>query len=343
MKCILDLDEDELNLYLQSIQQPPFRAMQIWHGLYHSYFDNWDQFSNLPLLLRRQLASEFSILPIQEIKEVHTQNRSTKKVLFQLSSGNSIESVLMNSLKRTSICISSQSGCSMGCKFCATGKLGFKQNLSAGEILAQVLFFARELQKTQKKITNIVMMGMGEPFLNYEQVKKAICIINSPRGLNVGARRITVSTIGIPEGIIQFAHDFSQVNLAVSLHAATNEKRDQLVPINRKFPIEAVLKAVEQYILITNRRVTFEYVMIKGLNDSPEGANQLGVLLGGILCHVNLIPLNPCNHFAYQPSSQQSIKTFQGILEEYHVPTTIRASKGTTIQAGCGQLGGTLS
>jgi len=340
MKCILDLNKEQLRAYFHSIGQPDFRCAQVWHGLFGSYFDAWDKFTVLPLELRQQLAQDFIISPLREIDCIQSPDGFTKKVLFQLSGGNPLESVLMHYDDRISICISSQSGCTIGCKFCATGKLGWKQDLSSGEIVAQILYFAKELNEDQQKLTNIVIMGMGEPFLNYEQIKKAILTMHAPDGLNIGSRRITVSTIGIPQQIIQFAHDFSQVNLAVSLHAPTNEQRTTLIPINKKFPIEEIISAVKEYISMTNRRVTFEYVMIAGFNDSAEDANQLGRILHGLLCHVNLIPLNNTAHFNQNPPAHEKIEKFQRILNDHHIPATIRFSKGTQIQAGCGQLAG---
>lgn len=343
MKCILDLDTEELQTYFQSIQQPTFRCKQVWQGLYHSHFDAWDQFTVLPQTLRQKLAQEFIISPLQVIGSLESPDGSTQKVLFQLPGGDTLETVLMYSNQRISICISSQSGCPVGCKFCATGRLGLKQHLSSGEMLAQILFFTRALNADQRTITNVVIMGMGEPFLNYENVRKAVMIMNDHAGLNLGARRITLSTIGIPEKVIQFGRDFSQVNLAISLHAPTNKQRDELIPINKKFPIEMLMESVKEYIALTNRRVTFEYVMISGFNDSRKDAEQLGSLLQGLLCHVNLIPLNPTPHFPHTAPSASAIKSFQKILHEHGIPATIRMSKGTQIRAGCGQLAGKLS
>ena len=343
MKCILDLGKEELQTYFQAMKQPAFRCKQVWQGLYGSHFHSWDQFTTLPKEIRQNLQDEFSILPFHEVDQLLSSDGSTKKVLFQLPTGNPIETVLMKYEDRTSICISSQSGCAIGCTFCATGKLGWKQDLSSGEIVAQILYYLRELDEEQQRLTNIVVMGMGEPFLNYENLKKSILLLNDHEGLNIGSRRITVSTIGIPDPIVQFGHDFSQVNLAVSLHAPTNEQRDQLIPINKKYPIEKIITAVKEYIVLTNRRVTFEYVMIADFNDSEKDADRLGTLLQGMLCHVNLIPLNPTVHFNHKTPARERIDLFQKTLGSYHVPATIRYSKGTQIKAGCGQLAGKLS
>ena len=343
MNCILDLDKAQLRSYLAAIQQPEYRWQQIWHGLYVSCFQSWQEFSNLPLDLRHRLEEDFLITPLFPINDVQSDDGLTQKVLFQLANKNPVETVLMQYDERTSICVSSQSGCPIGCEFCASGKLGLKQQLSSGEIIAQVLHFASVLKKQGQEITNIVFMGMGEPFLNYEEVQKALVKLNDHEGMKIGARRITLSTIGIPAQILQFAADFPQVNLAVSLHAPTNQQRDQLIPINKKYPIEEIMKSVREYIHLTNRRVTFEYVMINEFNDSSQDAQHLADLLQNMLCHVNLIPMNSTTAFKGLPSPLHTIQTFQKVLSAHHIPATIRFSKGTQIQAGCGQLAGKLS
>lgn len=340
MQSILDLNKDQLKAYLQSIHQPTFRWKQIWHGLYVDFYDSWEQFTNLPLKLRAFLQEHFVITNLTVSDQIHSEDGFTEKVHFNLPDGNPVETVWMQYDRRISICISSQSGCPIGCAFCATGKLGLLQNLSCGEIVAQVLHFARIANIEEHPITNIVIMGMGEPFLNYAEVKKAIEIFNDHDGLNIGSRHITLSTIGIPEQILQFASDFPQLNLAISLHAATDQQRDVLVPINKKYNIATLLETIQQYITLTNRRVTFEYVLIDGINDTSTDAHQLGSILHGLLCHVNLIPLNPTALFHGKASPMERIEGFQKILNEHHIPATIRFSKGTQIQAGCGQLAG---
>ena len=340
MDSILDLNKEQLIVYLQTIHQSTFRWKQIWHGLYVELYDSWQQFTNLPLELRAYLQQHFMITNLTISDQIHSEDSFTEKVHFNLPNGNPVETVWMQYDQRISICVSSQSGCPIGCTFCATGKLGLLQDLSCGEIVAQVLHFSRTSYRKKHPITNIVIMGMGEPFLNYPEVKKAIEIINDHDGLNIGSRHITLSTIGIPEQILQFAQDFPQLNLAVSLHAATDPQRDVLVPINKKYNIAMLLEAVKQYITLTNRRVTFEYVLIDGINDTPTDAHRLGNILHGLLCHVNLIPLNPTAHFNRKTSPLERIEEFQRILNEHHIPATIRFSKGTQIQAGCGQLAG---
>lgn len=340
MDTILDRSKKEIHQFLHEHDQPGYRLNQIWRGLYQSYYEDWSQFSNLPKSLREVLSSHFSINPLQLVRSIQSSDGFTEKALFNLSNHHPLEAVLMRYQERTSICVSSQSGCPIGCSFCATGKLGLLRDLSCGEIIAQYLHFARLLAKEQEKITNIVIMGMGEPFLNYRNVKAALHILHDQDGLNVGSRRVTVSTIGIPDKIIQFGEDFPQLNLAVSLHAPTNAIRDTLVPINRRYPIEDILQAVKTYIENTNRRVTFEYVMISGTNDSHEDALQLSRLLHGLLCHVNLIPLNSTDEFSAVPSPLSTIEKFKSILDDHNIPTTIRFSKGSQIQAACGQLAG---
>lgn len=340
MQSILDLNKEQLKAYLQSIHQPSFRWKQIWHGLYVEFYDSWQQFTNLPLELRAYLQDHFVITTLTISDQIHSEDGFTEKIHFNLPGGNPVETVWMQYDQRISICISSQSGCPIGCTFCATGKLGLLQNLSCGEIVAQVLHFARKSHNEEHPITNIVIMGMGEPFLNYQEVKQAIEIFNDHDGLNIGSRHITLSTIGIPEQILQFAQDFPQLNLAVSLHAATDQQRDLLVPINKKYNIASLLDAVKQYITLTNRRVTFEYVLIDGINDTSTDAHHLGNILHGLLCHVNLIPLNSTALFNGEAPPMERIEGFQRILNEHHIPATIRFSKGTQIQAGCGQLAG---
>jgi 23S rRNA (adenine2503-C2)-methyltransferase len=226
----------------------------------------------------------------------------------------------------------------MGCVFCATGKMGLIRNLSAGEIVEQIIYFERVLKKDSKKITNVVLMGMGEPFHNFNQVIKAIDILNDKKGLNLGERRFTISTVGLPERIRQFADLQRQINLAISLHTPFDEKRSKIIPINRTFPIQEVMKAVNYYLQKTNRRVTFEYALIEGENEDSDTAVALAQLLHGMLCHVNLIPVNPIDSSEFQPTSHQNTTRFQQILEQHGIPCSTRLERGIKIQAGCGQL-----
>jgi 23S rRNA (adenine2503-C2)-methyltransferase len=239
---------------------------------------------------------------------------------------------------RRTLCISSQSGCGLGCSFCATGQMGFSRNLTSGEIVAQVIFFARELEKTEERVTNVVLMGMGEPFANYDQVMAAMERLNDPRGFGLGARRMTISTVGLAPKIRQFADTESQINLAVSLHTVDDELRSQLMPINKKYPVAKLLDACRYYVEKTNRRLTFEYALIDDVNDAPEDARALARDLKGLLCHVNLIPLNPTRAYAKAGSPADRAQAFCDVLGESNIPCTIRLRRGIDIGAGCGQL-----
>ena len=333
--------EDLVNVIIQA-GQPEFRANQIWLGLYQNFYSNWEQFTNLPKELRNEFENKFSFGVIDSQKIIKSGNEGSQKSLFFTYEGFPVESVLLKSDNRHTLCISTQSGCAMGCVFCATGKLGLLRNLSSGEIIEQLIFFERTLNHQEKRINNIVIMGMGEPFTNYESVKNAIKIINHPEGINLGSRRITLSTIGIIPQILKFAQDFPQVNLSISLHAPNDELRTSLVPMNRYYPLSQLIKACREYINLTNRRITFEYVMIENVNDTKVHARQLISLLQNLLCHVNLIPLNPIDLAIIRPSPPQTIIAFQKLLVKQGVPTTIRKSFGLKINAGCGQLAGKL-
>jgi len=240
--------------------------------------------------------------------------------------------------KRRTLCISTQSGCAMGCKFCATGQMGFLRNLETGEIVEQVLYYARQLKTRGERVTNVVFMGMGEPFHNYNNVMDAIDRLNDPDGMNLGARRFTISTVGLVPGILRFAKEERQVNLAVSLHAADDNLRSSLMPVNKKYPIGELMAAIHDYIDTTKRRVTFEWALIQGVNDTPEQAKKLTALMKGTMAHINLIPLNPTVEFNGKATTKKQGQEFQEILENAGIPSTIRLRRGIDIQAGCGQL-----
>ena len=240
--------------------------------------------------------------------------------------------------KRRTLCISSQAGCAMGCTFCATGQMGFMRNLSPGEIVAQVLYFARILKERNEAVTNIVLMGMGEPFHNYDATMKAIDNLNDSDGFNLGARRITISTVGLVPAIKRFTEENRQVNLAISLHSTDNQQRSSMMPVNKKYPIEELIEACRNYAKQTRRRITFEWALIQNVNDSVEDAKKLATLLQGLLCHVNVIPLNPTQGFSGQRSEKERIYAFRDTLERAGIPCTIRIRRGIEIQAGCGQL-----
>jgi len=340
MKNIFDLQISDIDALIQELSQPNFRSAQIWEGIYRHLFESWQELTNIPKDLREYLQTNFSLSTLQPVDEISSNDALSTKYLFEMSDGNFVESVLLRSAERITFCISTQSGCPVGCIFCATGKFGFKRNLTRGEIIEQVIFLCRLLKKSGEQVTNIVLMGMGEPFLNYEEVIAAVRRFNDPKGLNIGARRITISTIGIPEKIIQFAQENLQVNLAISLHASNDALRQQLVPLAKKIPIGSVINACRNYVKETNRRVTFEYVLIEGVNDAPQFAFELVKLLRNLTCHVNLIGLNPTEHYAGKTSPKQVIIEFGRILLTNGIPATVRISQGADIQAACGQLAG---
>lgn len=339
-QLIYDLDLPSLAELLISWNEPAYRAQQIWQGLYHQFYNSPSQFSNLPKPIREKLASELDFEGVRPIRFLNSSDGQTRKTLFRLHDGSVIEAVLMQYEKRRSLCISTQVGCAMGCVFCATGQMGFKRHLTSGEIVAQVMHYARSLHESGQNLTNIVVMGMGEPFHNYDNTMAAIDRLNDPEGYNFGARRFTVSTVGLVPMIKRLAAEGRQINLAVSLHAADDELRTSMLPVNRRYKVEAVLEACREYVQKTGRRVTFEWALIHGVNDTPEQAKRLAERLKGLLCHVNAIPLNPTRGYGGQATSRQRAAKFKEALEQAGVSCTIRVRRGIDIQAGCGQLAG---
>jgi 23S rRNA (adenine2503-C2)-methyltransferase len=279
---------------------------------------------------------DFNVLTL--VTTLASSDRQTVKSLFKLPDGKSIEAVLMRYNKRNTLCISSQAGCAMGCVFCATGQMGFKRHLSSGEIVAQVMYYARQLNDENNVVTNIVLMGMGEPFHNYENTLDAIDRLNDQEGYALGARRFTISTVGLVPAIRRFAAEKRQINLAISLHAADDDLRSSMLPVNKRYPIDELLLACREYIAVTGRRVTFEWALINEVNDTPEQAILLAKKLKGMLCHVNAIPLNPTMGYSGQATSHARAELFKKILEEHGISCTIRLRRGIDIQAGCGQL-----
>ena len=327
-------------------KEPRYRLEQAKKALFHDLIQNWQTAKTLPLSLREELNKEW---PIEiSAKTFVSKDRNTIKAILTLKDGLKIEAVLMrHKNKRNTICVSSQVGCPLNCSFCATGKMGFQRNLETWEIVEQVLFFARYLKKIKAKVTNIVFMGMGEPFLNYQNVLGAIRILNDKEGFNLGARHFSVSTVGIVEGIEKLAREELQINLAISLHAPDDKLRSKLMPINKKYPIRKILNAVDDYIAKTRRRVMFEYIMIRNLNDSEENAKTLARLMkkpctrastvqGRPLYFVNLISYNPTGIF--KPSLSLRIKKFKEILEKEGVTVTQRYRFGQDVEGACGQL-----
>ena len=335
---IYDISLPELTSLMAEWGHPAYRARQIWEGLYRSLWNSPQQFSNLPSSLRVQLAEEMPFPVLAPATTLHSSDGQTVKTLFQLHDCNAIEAVLMRYEKRNSLCISSQVGCAMGCVFCATGQMGFKRHLSSGEIVAQVIYYARHLQTEGKAVTNVVVMGMGEPFHNYQNTMSAIDRLNDSDGFNFGARRFTLSTVGLIPSIQQFTSEKRQVNLAISLHTVDDALRTSMLPVNKRFPINELLDACREYVSVTGRRITFEWALINGLNDTPEQAHLLANKLKNLICHVNAIPLNPTKGYSGKPTSHARAMQFKSVLESSGIPCTIRIRRGIDIQAGCGQL-----
>ena len=335
---VYDLDLAALQSLLGTWNEPGYRARQIWEGLYHSLYSSWEQFTNLPKALRERLRAELALEAVVPAAAVESSDRQTRKLAFSLVDGLKVETVLMRYAHRATVCVSTQVGCAMGCVFCATGQMGFRRNLSSGEIVAQVLYFARELRGKGERLTNAVIMGMGEPFHNYRSTMAAIDRLNDSSGFGFGERRFTISTVGLPPMIRRFADEHRQINLAISLHAASDELRSGMLPVNRKYPIHEVLEACRYYTSVTGRRVSFEWALVRDVNDSVDQARQLGALLRGMLCHVNAIPLNPTQGYSGEASTRAAAGQFRDALQGAGVPCTIRLRRGVGIAAGCGQL-----
>ncbi len=336
--ALLDLSYSQLRELFLAWGEPGYRADQLYKWLYASLATDLAQMYNLPQGIRDRLAQIADICTLIPLQEIVSRDELTHKVLFALSDGETIESVLMLSDRRNTVCLSTQVGCALGCPFCATGQGGFTRNVTTAEIIEQALHFARRLQETGRRITNIVFMGMGEPFMNYEATWQAIETLTDFRGSNLGARRITLSTVGIIPGIERLSRERLHVRLAVSLHAPDDGLRDTLVPINRRYPLKELMAASRNYVKRTGRRVTFEYALAQGLNDSRQQAVQLARLLDGLLCHVNLIPVNPTPTSPWQASSKERVQIFHQELNSLGITNTIRVRRGIEIEAGCGQL-----
>lgn len=333
-----DLQYGELEALMREMGQPEYRARQIWEWMYQHYAGDFEEMTNLPQELRQKLTELGTLDVLQPVSEHHSSDQQTVKLLFRLPDGELVETVRMDYEKRHTLCISSQAGCAMGCVFCATGQMGFHRNLSAGEIVAQVIYFARRLADEGERVTNVVFMGMGEPLHNYDDTLEALDRLTDEEGINLGARKITVSTVGLVPAIRRYADEERQTPLALSLHAATDEERDRLIPVNRRWPIAELMDALRYYISKTGRRVTIEWALIDRENDTVEQARKLGELLEGMLVHVNLIPLNPTQGYEGRPSSRARVAAFQAELQRHGVSSTVRVRRGIDIQAGCGQL-----
>ncbi|MCA9893434.1 MAG: 23S rRNA (adenine(2503)-C(2))-methyltransferase RlmN [Anaerolineae bacterium] len=336
MNNILQYELPALTELMASWGEPRFRVKQVWDWLYDKRVMSFDEMTNLPQALRDRLNQEMVIGTLEQVIEQSSHDGTTKR-LYRLDDGQLIESVLMpyDDHRRTA-CISSQAGCAMGCVFCATGQMGFARNLTSTEIFEQAYRFAQLLAQEGERLSNIVLMGMGEPFHNYDAVMEAIHRLMDDLG--IGARHITVSTVGLVPQIRRFADEGVQVSLAISLHKATDAERTPLMPVNKRWNIAELIDACHEYVAKTNRRVTFEWAAISGENDTPDEARKLGTLLQGLNCHVNIIPLNPTGGYAGRPADPEAIRQFIDILEMYGVSATVRVRRGIDIDAGCGQL-----
>jgi 23S rRNA (adenine2503-C2)-methyltransferase len=350
---ITGMTQAQLENLVKSMGEPGYRAKQLRKWIYQSLAFSFDEMSDLPAAFRQRLSATTRLHSLKPEYEVTGQD-GTLKILFSLADGLTIEAALMSYPKedgggRSTICVSTQVGCAIGCPFCATGRQGFQRNLTTGEIIDQALYIAHRLQELHhegktddirmaNRLTNIVFMGMGEPLANYDALRQAIELLNSPDNFGLGARNMVVSTAGLAPQIERFSREKLQVGLAVSLHASDNALRDRLVPINRKYPLEKLIPACREYYLATGRRVTFEYVLFKGINDSAGQARSLARLLRGLNCHVNLIPANDTGDRTFQPPSRGDILNFERELKEAGINATLRQPRGQDINAGCGQL-----
>ena len=342
-EALTDLTTAQLEALLASLGAPAYRAKQVQHWVYSGLAASFDEMANLPKGLRQRLSDEIALRAVSSKYEAVSRD-GTVKMLFSLRDGKTIEAALMRyapaaGRSRNTVCVSTQVGCPIGCPFCATGQQGFERNLTPGEIIDQVLYFARRLRDEDgSTIDNVVFMGMGEPFLNFDALWQAVEMLNSPQGFGLGARQMTISTAGIVPGIRRLSLEKLQVGLAVSLHAADDALRNSLVPINRNYPLEKLMAACCDYVEATGRRVSFEYALFEGVNDSIEHDRALGRLIKGMNCHVNLIAGNPTSDTGFKASGKGAVLAFQGELEQRHIPCTLRVRRGIDIDAGCGQL-----
>ena len=347
MPSLYDLSLPELTARVEAVGEQPYRARQVWEWAYRGLAASYDEMTNVPAALRERLAPDLPFPALETVATLTSDDGLTRKRLLRLADGKLIESVLMlydprgDSRGRATVCVSSQAGCAMGCGFCATGQAGFERNLTAGEILAQVVGFARDQrERGGRPLTNVVFMGMGEPMANYRNVWRAVESLNSAEGFGMAARHITISTVGVIPGIRKLADERLQVGLAVSLHAPDQALRESMISTAHRYPIEDIVQACRDYVAKTGRRVTFEYCLVDGVNDAPEQARALGDLLKGVLCHVNLIPVNPTPATGIHRPARARTLAFQRELASRGIACTVRVEKGVEISAACGQLRG---
>ncbi len=334
MKNIKNYNLPELKEEFVSIGEKPFRAEQVFKWIYEQNATSFDEMTNLSLDLREKLKENYTLNAFKILKKQKSAD-GTIKYLFDVLDGNGVETVLMKYHHGYSLCVSSQIGCKMGCKFCASTGIPFIRNLSSGEIVEELLAVQRD---ENIKISNVVFMGIGEPLDNYENVVNAIRILNNQKGLSIGARHISISTSGLVPKIYKLAEENIQCTLSISLHATTDEKRSSMMPVNNRYNIQELLQACKDYIAKTNRRISFEYALAKDNNDNLEDAKRLVKLLKGMLCHVNLIPINKIENGNYTKSSNENILKFRDYLNDHGIVATVRRELGSDIDAACGQL-----
>ncbi len=334
MRNLLNLSHSELQRYFQQIGEPAYRVKQVYQGAFQKGYQRFDQFTNLSKKLREKLAEDFTLRSFKELERIRSPLDETTKFLWQMDDGRKIESVIIYEGRRVTFCISSQVGCALGCTFCATGKMGWLRDLNAGEIVEQVLQMSKQAKRPP---TNIVFMGMGEPMLNYDEVMRAAEILADEEGLNFSRRKITVSTSGIIPGIVRMADEERPFRLAISLNAAFQEKREQVMPIARKYPLTDLMEAARYYYSKTRKRITFEYVLIAGFNDSPQDAKELVRITRRVPCKINIIPVNSEDE-KFPAPSENILRTFEEAVQNSVYAVTVRNRKGWDIQAACGML-----
>ncbi len=337
IKSIYSFPLQELTLELEKRGEKSYRANQIFEWLYVKKAKSWEEMTNLSKELRSELSAHF-FLSLPKIFHKEESKDGTIKLLLEMEDGAKVETVLMRYDYGNAICVSSEVGCSMGCAFCASGLLKKERGLTAGEMVGQVLLMDEILESELERVSHVVVMGTGEPFDNYDEVMKFISIINENKGLAIGARHITVSTCGLPDGIRKYAHSGLQINLAISLHAPNDEIRAKLMPIARKYPLSELMDAIREYLEVSGRRVTYEYIMLKGINDSLDCAHELVSLIKGTFGYVNLIPFNPVKEKPFVRAERKNVEKFRDYLNDHGVKCTIRKEFGTDIDAACGQL-----
>jgi 23S rRNA (adenine2503-C2)-methyltransferase len=335
------LTRAELHGLVASWDMSPVHVARLWNYLYWECVDSFAAMTELPARLRVKLDTLCALGVLPVAVETHSSDGYTQKFLLALPDAEKIETVLMRYPGRITACISSQAGCAMGCVFCATGQRGFMRHLTVGEIVAQVIHVQRLLKTKGQRLRNLVLMGMGEPLHNYDAVMKAVDIFRDSSGLAIGARKITLSTVGVVPGILRLADETRPISLALSLHGATQEERLKLVPTAKRWPLDELMEACRYYIQKTGRNIFFEWTLIEGKNDSVENAHEVGRLLSGLGSQVNLIPLNPTSGYNGAPTRTEAAKRFQAVLAEYGLPSTVRQRRGIDIAAGCGQLAAT--